>query len=229
MSDIVGHTAAGCAHSDDPPVYGPEIRFTATKVSRHSSNKRVSPAWLPSEVRRPSRCAAEICERGDANVPSTSGSAFDLLCACHRVDVLWRFLRDAPQHYRATSRSEGRRRRDGDVFRDRDGQYVSQLSMDGERDDDCRSDLRQLHHSARRAGRQSLHVCGGGQQSIRQRDQQRCDLDGAGGTVKKRGPRAPVNAMEAAGFTVNPEDCGDWRLYPTMNVPFERLTARVAN
>ena len=74
----------------------PRFRFTATKVSRHSSNKRVSPAWLPPEVRRPSRCATEICERGDANVPSTSSSALDLLCACHRVDVLWRFLRDAP-------------------------------------------------------------------------------------------------------------------------------------
>lgn len=53
--------------------------------------------------------------------------------------------------------------------------------------------------------------------------------DYAGGTAQQRANRALLRtAMEAEGFTVNPEewwhfDYKDWPLYPIMNVPFEKL------
>jgi serine beta-lactamase-like protein LACTB len=50
-----------------------------------------------------------------------------------------------------------------------------------------------------------------------------------GGTARQRWHRALLRqAMEAAGFAVNPEewwhfDHAEWRAYGILNVPFERL------
>jgi len=61
---------------------------------------------------------------------------------------------------------------------------------------------------------------------------ERAHSDYGGGTTHQNANRARLRlAMEAEGFTVNPEewwhfDYKDWRLYPIMNVPFEELDPR---
>lgn len=64
---------------------------------------------------------------------------------------------------------------------------------------------------------------------------ERAHSDYTGGTALQTANRALLrNAMEAEGFTVNPEewwhfDYKDWRQYPIMNVPFEELHASAVN
>lgn len=64
---------------------------------------------------------------------------------------------------------------------------------------------------------------------------ERAHSDYAGGTAQQNANRALLrNAMEAQGFTVNPEewwhfDYYDWKLYPIMNVPFEQVKSTPSN